>query len=181
MRANIIIHSVTGNLLLIAKVFQEKLQEKGVDARIYRVEDPDLHLSAAESNEANEYYEDIISLPLLRKGDVTIMGCPAIFSLPTAEMKAFLDQTIPLLDSRDMENRLFKGIEVKIEEVFLIVIFNEYTTIHVHSERVQSLQIEIMSLIYHQDKDNNYSSQIAQDFRELLYFCRLKRKFEVPK
>ena len=111
MRANIIIHSVTGNLLLIAKVFQEKLQEKGVDARIYRVEDPDLHLSAAESNEANEYYEDIISLPLasmekLRKGDVTIMGCPAIFSLPTAEMKAFLDQTIPLLDSRDMENRL---------------------------------------------------------------------------
>ena len=114
MRANIIIHSVTGNLLLIAKVFQEKLQEKGVDARIYRVEDPDLHLSAAESNEANEYYEDIISLPLasmekLRKGDVTIRGCPAIFSLPTAEMKAFLDQTIPLLDSRDMENRLFYG------------------------------------------------------------------------
>ena len=101
MRANIIIHSVTGNLLLIAKVFQEKLQEKGVDARIYRVEDPDLHLSAAESNEANEYYEDIISLPLasmekLRKGDVTIMGCPAIFSLPTAEMKAFLEQAIPL-------------------------------------------------------------------------------------
>ena len=83
--------------------------------------------------------------------------------------------------SSDMENRLFKRIEVNVHEVFLIVIFNEYTTIHVHSERVQSLQIEIMSLFYHQDKDNNYSSQIAQDFRELLYFCRLKRKFEVPK
>ena len=80
-----------------------------------------------------------------------------------------------------MENRLFKRIEVNVHEVFLIVILNEYPATHVHSERVQSLQIEIMSLFYHQDKDNNYSSQIAQDFRELLYFCRLKRKFEVPK
>lgn len=112
MRANIIIHSVTGNLLIIARSFQEKLQEKGIDARIYRVEDADLHVAAAKSNEANEYYEDIISLPLasnekLRKGDLTILGCPTLFSLPTAEMKAFLDQTEPMLETREMEGRLF--------------------------------------------------------------------------
>ena len=81
----------------------------------------------------------------------------------------------------DMEDRLYKRIEVNVQEVFLIVIFDEYPAAHVHSERVHRLQAEIMSLFYHQDKYNNYSSQIAQDFRELLYFCRLKRKFEVPK
>lgn len=112
MRANIIIHSITGNLLIIAKCFQEKLGEKGIDARIYRVEDTDLHVAAAESNEANEYYEDIISLPLasnekLRKGDVTILGCPTLFSLPTAEMKAFMDSAKSMLDTREMEGRLF--------------------------------------------------------------------------
>ena len=64
--------------------------------------------------------------------------------------------------SSDMENRLFKGIEVKIEEVFLIVIFDEYPAAHVHSERVHRLQAEIMSLFYHQDKYNNYSSQITK-------------------
>ena len=105
MRANIIIHSITGYLLIIAKCFQEKLGEKGIDARIYRVEDTDLHVAAAESNEANEYYEDIISLPLasnekLRKGDVTILGCPTLFSLPTAEMKAFMDSAKSMLDTR---------------------------------------------------------------------------------
>ena len=47
MRANIIIHSITGNLLIIAQCFQEKLKEKGIDARIYRVEDTDLHVAAA--------------------------------------------------------------------------------------------------------------------------------------
>lgn len=112
MRANIIIHSVTGNLLIIAKSFQEKLLEKGVDARIYRVEDSDLHVAAAESNEANEYYEDIISLPLasnekVRKGDVIILGCPALFSLPTAEMKAFMDGAKSMIETKEMEGRLF--------------------------------------------------------------------------
>ena len=102
MRANIIIHSITGNLLIIAKCFQEKLGEKGIDARIYRVEDTDLHVAA----------EDIISLPLasnekLRKGDVTILGCPTLFSLPTAEMKAFMDSAKSMLDTREMEGRLF--------------------------------------------------------------------------
>ena len=62
----------------------------------------------------------------------------------------------------DMEDRLYKRIEVNVQEVFLIVIFDEYPAAHVHSERVHRLQAEIMSLFYHQDKYNNYSSQITK-------------------
>lgn len=114
MRANIIIHSITGNLLIIGEVLKEKLTERGIDARLYRVEDSDLHLAANKNNDANEYYEDIISLPVatnekLRKGDAILLGCPAIFGLPTAEMMSFLDGTLPLLENKELENKLFYG------------------------------------------------------------------------
>ena len=63
MRANIIIHSISGNLYLIAETFTETLQTLGIDARLYRVSDPDLHIEANERTEVNEYYEEITSLP----------------------------------------------------------------------------------------------------------------------
>ncbi len=98
MRANIIIHSISGNLYLIANTFADKLAERGIDARIYGVSDPDLHLAANERTEAIEYYEEITSLPeatpeKLSSADIIILGTPSRFGMPTAEMKAFIDST----------------------------------------------------------------------------------------
>ena len=114
MRANIIIHSISGNLYIIATTFQEKLKEKGIDARLYRVEDPDLHLEANDRNEVNEYYEDIINLPVatnnkLLKADVILIGTCSKFGLPTAEMMAFLDNTWSLYESKALRGKKFYG------------------------------------------------------------------------
>ena len=86
MRANIIIHSISGNLYIIAETFREKLEEHGFDARLYRVSDPDLHLAANERTEAIEYYEEITALPeatpeKLESADIIILGTPSRFAL----------------------------------------------------------------------------------------------------
>ena len=112
MRTNIIIHSVSGNIYLIAEALKDKLIQKGVDARVYRIEDTDLHIAAAKDNEANEYYEDITSLPLasnekLRKADTIVLACPAVFSLPSAEMVTFLNATLPMRDTKELEGKRF--------------------------------------------------------------------------
>ncbi len=112
MRANIIIHSISGNLYLIAETFTETLQALGIDARLYRVADPDLHIEANERTEVNEYYEEITSLPeasshTLEKADAIILGTPSRFGMPSAEMKAFIDSTAPLYKSRSIEGKLF--------------------------------------------------------------------------
>ncbi len=112
MRTNIIIHSVSGNIYLLAQALKEKLIEKNVDARVYRIEDSDLHVAAAKDNEANEYYEEIISLPLasnekLRKADTIVLACPAVFSLPSAEMVTFLNGTLPLRKTGELEGKRF--------------------------------------------------------------------------
>ncbi len=114
MRANIIIHSISGNLYLIADTFAEKLKERGIDARIYGVNDPDLHLAANERTEAIEYYEEITSLPeatpeKLTSADIIILGTPSRFGMPTAEMKAFLDSTWPLYRKEGLRGRKFYG------------------------------------------------------------------------
>lgn len=114
MRANIIIHSISGNLYLISNAFTEKLKARGIDARIYGVSDPDLHLAANEKTEAIEYYEEITSLPeatteKLLSADIIILGTPSRFGLPTAEMKAFLDSTWPLYLKEGLKGRKFYG------------------------------------------------------------------------
>ena len=112
MRANIIIHSISGNLYLIADTFRASLEERGIDARIYGVSDPDLHLAANEKTEAIEYYEEITALPeatpeKLLSADIIILGSPSRFGMPTAEMKAFLDSTWPLYLREALRGRKF--------------------------------------------------------------------------
>lgn len=114
MRVNIIIHSISGNLYIVASTFQEKLLNLGIDARLYRIDDPDLHLEANTRNEVNEYYEDIIDLPVasndnLIKGDVILVGTCSKFGLPTAEMKAFIDSTWPLYEQGALKGKGFYG------------------------------------------------------------------------
>ncbi len=112
MRTNIIIHSVSGNIYLLALALKDNLIKKNVDARIYRIDDQDLHVAAAKDNEANEYYEDIISLPLasnekLRKADTIVLACPSLFSLPSSEMVTFLNGTLAMRETRDLEGKKF--------------------------------------------------------------------------
>lgn len=122
MRAAIIIHSISGNLFLIGSTFKEKLREKGVDARLYRVEDADLHIEAFKRNEVNEYYEEIMDLPVvdnskLLKSDVILMGTYSVFGMPTAETKVFLDGTWPLYESHQLEGKLFYGFSSSVVSI----------------------------------------------------------------
>ncbi len=45
-RCSIIIHSVSGNCFIIGNYLKELMAERNVDARLYRVDDPDLHIWA---------------------------------------------------------------------------------------------------------------------------------------
>ncbi|MDY5931778.1 MAG: NAD(P)H-dependent oxidoreductase [Candidatus Ornithospirochaeta sp.] len=121
MRANIIIHSVSGNLFLIADSFREKLQEKGIETKLYRVEDIDLHLEANERNEVNQYYEEIIALPIaspskLGKADLIILACPSCFGMPSAEMMAFLKKTEELRESGKLSGKVFYPYASALDE-----------------------------------------------------------------
>ncbi len=111
-RCSIIIHSVAGNCYILGSYFQELLENRGVDARLYRVEDDDLHIWAGKLDTANQFHEEILSLPVagvetLLKSDMVILGCPTRFGCPTAEMKAFLDATYPLVENQELAGRLF--------------------------------------------------------------------------
>ncbi len=112
MRANIIFHSISGNLYIIAETFKEKLTKNGIDARIYKIEDPDLHVLANERNDVNEYYEEIMELPKatnekLLSADLIMLGIPSRFGMPTGEMKEFLDKTWPLFQSSSLKGKKF--------------------------------------------------------------------------
>ena len=111
-RCSIIVHSVNGNSYIIATYLQEQLKEREVDARLYRVEDADLHIWANKSDSANDFYEDIQALPIasestLLKSSMVILGCPTTFGNVSAEMKTFMDSTYALMESRQMAGRYF--------------------------------------------------------------------------
>ena len=111
-RCSIIIHSIGGNIYIIADYLKEKLVELDIDARIYRVEDPDLHIRANTSDAANQYYEDIIELSIakpetLEKSDVIILGSPSTFGNMSPEMKEFLESTNTLFDDQKLEGKYF--------------------------------------------------------------------------
>lgn len=112
MRANIIFHSISGNLYLIAEAFKEGLRNNGIDARLYRIEDEDLHVLAAERNDVNEYYEEIFNLPVasnekLISADLIMLGIPSRFGMPTSEEKVFLDKTWPLYEKKRLKGKLY--------------------------------------------------------------------------
>ncbi|MFA5448139.1 MAG: NAD(P)H-dependent oxidoreductase [Sphaerochaeta sp.] len=111
-RCSIIVHSVSGNSYIIASYMQELMAERNVDARLYRVDDPDLHIWANTQETTNDYYEEICALPLvststLLKSDMIILGSPTRFGSITAEMKAFLDTTMPLAKDKSLETKFF--------------------------------------------------------------------------
>jgi Multimeric flavodoxin WrbA len=111
-RCSIVIHSVCGNIYILGSCLEEILKSKGIDARLYRVEDPDLHIWANEKDSANDYLEDILALPLaskeiLMKSDMVILGAPTRFGNMTAEMKAFLDTTFDMAEDRSLAGTLF--------------------------------------------------------------------------
>lgn len=111
-RCSIIIHSVTGNCYILGSYLKDLMGERNVDARLYRVEDQDLHIWAEKQDTTNEFYEDIFALPvastdLLLKSDMIILGSPTRFGNTTSEMKAFLDGTYPLSENRELNGKFF--------------------------------------------------------------------------
>jgi len=111
-RVSIIIHSINGNCFIIASNLKDILEKRNIDVRLYKVKDEDLHLAANKDEAANEYYEDIIDLPLVQiekllKSKMIIMGCPAIFSNITAEMTEFLDSTKELSEDGSLKGKYF--------------------------------------------------------------------------
>ena len=111
-RCSIIMHSIGGNCYILGSYFQELLKDRGVDARLYRVKDDDLHIWAERLDTTNEYYEEILALPeagleTLHKSDMVILGCPTRFGNVTAEMKAFLDTSFEMGESQQLAGKLF--------------------------------------------------------------------------
>ncbi len=111
-RCSIIFHSVCGNCYIIASAFQEALQEEGLDARLYRVEDSDLHIWANKLEAANEFYEEILTLPVansetLLKSDLIILGSPTYFANVSAEMKSFMDSSSIYFDDGRLTGKFF--------------------------------------------------------------------------
>jgi len=111
-RCSIIIHSVNGNCYTMGAFLKEELEKRNVDVRFYRVEDNDLHILANESETVNNCYEDIMALPVattekLLKSDMIILGCPTVFGNVTAEMKAFIDSTLPMCDNKTLADKFF--------------------------------------------------------------------------
>lgn len=111
-RCSLIIHSVNGNSYIMGQYLQELLIERSCDARLYRVADEDLHIWANKLETANDFLEDILALPIantstLLKSEMVILGCPTLFGNVSAEMKAFLDSTFALSESRELESKFF--------------------------------------------------------------------------
>ncbi len=111
-RCSIIIHSVNGNCFIMGQYLQELLIERSCDARLYRVEDDDLHIWANKLETANDFLEDILALPIantstLKKSEMVILGSPTLFGNVSAEMKAFLDSTFDLSETRELDSKFF--------------------------------------------------------------------------
>lgn len=111
-RCSIIFHSVCGNNYIIASAFQESLQEQGLDARLYRVKDEDLHIWANQLEIANDYYEEILALPVansetLLKSDLIILGSPTYFANVSSEMKSFMDSSSIYFDDGKLTGKYF--------------------------------------------------------------------------
>jgi len=97
-RCSIIFHSVFGNCYLIGTAFREALLSEGIDARLYHVPDDDLHVWSNKYEVANDYYEEILELPVANsekmvKSDMIILGSPTYFGAVSAEMKHFMDSS----------------------------------------------------------------------------------------
>ena len=111
-RCSIIIHSENGNNYIIGNYFKEELEKHKFDVRYYRVEDKDLHILANNNEMVNQYYEDILSLPsaspsIIEKSDLIILGSPVRFSNVTAEMKDFMDLSLPYVENKKFANKFF--------------------------------------------------------------------------
>lgn len=111
-RCSIIFHSVCGNCYILASAFRDALLAEGLDARLYRVDDDDLHIWANKLEIANEFYEEILELPIansetLLKSDLIILGSPTYFANVSAEMKKFMDQSSIYFDDGKLTGKFF--------------------------------------------------------------------------
>ena len=101
-RCSIIVHSVNGNCYIIATYLQELLNQRNIDARLYRVEDSDLHIWArTHPMRPTTIYEENPS-PSRRKRKNTAekpnawcWAVPTTFGNVSAEMKSLYGLDFP--------------------------------------------------------------------------------------
>ena len=111
-RCSIIFHSVCGNDYIIASAFKDALEEQGLDVRLYHVEYDDLHIWANKMEAANDYYEEILDLPIanyetLLKSDLVILGSPTYYGNVSAEMKHFMDSSSEYFTDGSLSGKFF--------------------------------------------------------------------------
>ncbi len=111
-RCSIVFHSVCGNCYLIATAFHDALRAEGVDARLYHVDDDDLHIWANKFEVANDYYEEITNLPVanaekMLKSDMIILGSPTYFGNVSAEMKQLMDSSSIYFNDGSLSGKYF--------------------------------------------------------------------------
>lgn len=111
-RCAIIVHSITGNCYIMGKYLQDKLISLGIDARLYKVKDDDLHIWANIYDTTNEYYEEIeslanIGISSILKSDAVILGCSSIFSNVSSNMMSFFEKTKEEADKESFKDKLF--------------------------------------------------------------------------
>lgn len=99
-KVSIIFHSVCGNNYIIANEFYKEFKNHNVDARIFRVEDPNFESLAQQFEIASQYKNEIMSLDIARveevlDSDIIIFGSPTYYGNVSGAMKVFMDSFSP--------------------------------------------------------------------------------------
>jgi NAD(P)H dehydrogenase (quinone) len=112
VHAAVIYYSATGTVHALASAAAEGADHAGADVRMRRV--PELAPRAAiESNPAwRQHLDDTADVAVATLDDVTwadviLLGTPARFGNPAAQLKAFLETTGPLWQQGDLADKVY--------------------------------------------------------------------------
>ncbi len=101
MKVSIVFHSVCGNTYLIAKEIHKNFLKRGIETKLYRIEDKQAKDIAKYIPTAKEYFDEIMDLPKaslekIIQSDYIFLGSPTYFGNVSGQMKLFMDSFSPL-------------------------------------------------------------------------------------
>lgn len=96
MKAAVICHSVCGNTFLMSELFAKSFNDKGVDAKVYRVLDLDWKEQPDIPKVTSDIFQRMLALPIatpetILNTDIVVMGSPTYFGNVSAQMKVYMD------------------------------------------------------------------------------------------
>lgn len=112
MKAVIIFHSVCGNCYHIGKSFNNAFSEQEIKVSLLRVKDDDLQIRAAKFPVSEKYYQLISSIPvatpdIMIANDIIVIGSPTYYYNVSAEIKSFLDLSVPFYVTKKLSGKIF--------------------------------------------------------------------------